>query len=373
MTVMIQNGITRKQSALLQGVAILLMIYHHFFNDPSIYGDRLLFWSREWVTAFAWFGKVCVGLFAFVSGYGMCRSLERKRELEALQPSFFEYLRNAYVVCIRQIVGLLIRYWSILCLFLCLFLLLGRLDFDGREFLGNLFCYRITYNGAFWYVEQYTKMLLLLPLVDGIFWMGEKGKRGKRVFYGSALAVGIFIGFGMLWNRPLREVIFRVMKAFRPAFLATFLMGYLLAKGHVYEWLFDKMRDWNVMCQILTGVVLIMAAMGLRMSLADSAAYARMDFFIVPFLVLGFLLVVRENGYMGRGLEWLGRRSVYFWLTHVFVYDLTLGLFLKVIHSHTLFLLAELIADGIVAGGLFAGERLFIKVFYQQNARKREV
>lgn len=372
MTVMTQKGITKKQSALLQGVAILLMIYHHFFNDPSIYGDGLFFWNIEWVTALAWFGKICVGLFAFVSGYGMCRSLERSREAEQAEISFFADLRNAYVACIKQITGLLIRYWCVLILFLCLFLILGKWTFDVRELLGNLFCYRITYNGAFWYVEQYAKMLMLLPLVKGLYWKGEKGKKGKKVFYGFLLGSGLLILLGILCFKPIRLIVFDLVDALRPAFLAVFVVGYLLAKHHVFEWLFEKGKTWNTFLRIMAGCILLAIMIMARVSLADSPAYAKMDFVIVPFFVLGVLLAVRENGFVGRGLEWLGKRSLYFWLTHIFVYDLTMHLFLRLIHSHVLFFFAELVADGIVAWGLSEMERFFIKVIYQQNKRKRE-
>ena len=62
-----REGITRQQSYVIQGAAILLMLWHHFFSDIQFCGDKLFFWNSEVVWRAAWFGKICVALFAFVS------------------------------------------------------------------------------------------------------------------------------------------------------------------------------------------------------------------------------------------------------------------------------------------------------------------
>lgn len=66
-----ENGITKRQSAVLQGVAILMMVYHHLYSFAVEYDSLLPFMQVDTVQKIAWFCKLCVGIFAFISGYGM--------------------------------------------------------------------------------------------------------------------------------------------------------------------------------------------------------------------------------------------------------------------------------------------------------------
>ena len=343
MAVITQNGITKKQSALLQGVAILLMIYHHFFNDPSLYGDALVFRNEYLVRSFAWFGKICVGLFAFVSGYGLCKILDKWRDTSPVQKGFLREIGEVYLLCLKQIAGLWIRYWSILVPGLAILVTLGKRSFTIGEFVGNFFCYRPTYNGAFWYVEQYTKMLLILPIADGLLHKNKTSEKSRTFFYGVLLALGGMALIGILALPAFRTIAVQIIKAFRPAFLAAFLVGYLSAGFGVFEWLFQLFSELKGSFRWLLGVLLICLAGGLRIYLADSAAYARFDFLIVPLFSLGLLLAVSERGMLGKGLQWLGKRSVYLWLTHILVFELSKDLLLKLTQSHILFYLMELL------------------------------
>ena len=36
--VAMKNGITKEQSKMIQGLAILMMLYHHLFSTPEIFG-----------------------------------------------------------------------------------------------------------------------------------------------------------------------------------------------------------------------------------------------------------------------------------------------------------------------------------------------
>ena len=343
MAVITQSGITKKQSALLQGVAILLMIYHHFFNDPSLYGDGLIFRNENWVRSFAWFGKICVGLFAFVSGYGMCKVLDNRRNTSRGRKGFFREMGEDYLLCLKQIAGLLIRYWSILILGMAIFVALGKRSFTIGEFAGNFFCYRPTYNGAFWYVEQYAKMLLILPIIDVFFHKNKTSEKSRTLFYGVLFVLGGMVLIGILVLPAFRAIIVPIIKVFRPSFLAAFLAGYLLARFGIYERVFRLLLELNGIFRRLLGILLICLMGGIRIYLADSAAYARCDFLIVPIFSLGLLLAVTEEGLIGKSLQWLGKRSVYLWLTHIFVFELSKDLLLNITQSHILFYLMELL------------------------------
>lgn len=368
-----RRGITKEQSAMLQGVAILFMIYHHFFSEPEIYGGSLHFWNDAFVTRLAWFGKICVGLFAFVSGYGMSRVLDRyaggvkgRREEQGIREIFGEFR-----TCISKAWRLVMKFWIVLSCFMAFYFLTGRRIFDLKEFLMNLFCIRTSYNGSFWYVEQYGKMLLLLPLIqvflDGLrdgairrnsnapageksdekklyvkSWMGLYG--ALAVFFLIAIVCGgSFEGFRLrlLW----------LINCFRPAFFLVFLVGYGMARYRAYELAFQLFERFPKLLSGMSGMMLVGVVLALRIGLADSAAYAKLDFLFVPVFVLGMCLVMDLMPHIRKALGWLGSMSVWMWLIHLFIYDLTKDMILSVVSSHMLFYLLEVFLSVLAAMG----------------------
>ena len=352
-------GISKQQSSQLQGLAILLLIYHHFFNDLAIYGERLAFWSPEWVVRFAWFGKICVGIFAFVTGYGMCRVMERKEG-------------PAMAIGLRQILQFLIRYWVIFLLFMgCLFSL-GRKTFELKEFLQNFFCISSSYNGAFWYVQQYVLMLLFLAMAEAFLrflkaiWKREKngsvlGKGWQEaaeriVSVLLVLTCGIFV-IAAIVSPNVGAAFHQFLDVIRIAFVLTCFMGYFAAKLHAFEWIFEKLNSLRYVMRLFLGVFLLFLVGTVRIWLADSPAYAKHDFLFVPVFVTGILLCLNGVKWLEMPLERLGKTSVYVWLTHLFVFELTNAFVLRFVHSHFLFYLVETVLCIFVGSTCLFAER----------------
>ena len=366
------NKVTKEQSAQLQGIAILLMIYHHFFNDLTIYGDRLVFARPQWVVAFAWFGKICVGVFAFVSGYGMCKVLERKKEKHLL-------------ICLRQILGLLLRYWAVLLLFMGLFFELGKRTFVFKEFALNFLCIETTYNGAFWYVQEYVILLLLLALWDGlletILRLRENGWKLKglsRKDVGAVCLYGALCFACVLWALlavvlpGARSALSWFLDTIRIAFVLIFFVGWLLAKTKVLDIVLTKLLALRTLLRVLLGVLIIAAVMAVRMVLADSASYARTDFVLVPVFATGLLLLFSASRLASALFGRIGSLCAYLWLTHLFVYDLTMNWILGVTKVHIVFWLLELIPCFLVAYAFWLAEDGCKRIFGRaSNAKKK--
>jgi peptidoglycan/LPS O-acetylase OafA/YrhL len=51
------------ESLIIKGIAICLMLWHHLFYESPEYGE-IVFQTAK-------FGKLCVALFLFISGYGL--------------------------------------------------------------------------------------------------------------------------------------------------------------------------------------------------------------------------------------------------------------------------------------------------------------
>lgn len=84
---------------MIKGIAILVMIYHHFFggyavpidisevgqNDPLFYYFNL----------FARSGKICISLFAFITGYGFYYIISKEKK--SIIPATFARLKKVYL------------------------------------------------------------------------------------------------------------------------------------------------------------------------------------------------------------------------------------------------------------------------------------
>ena len=70
-------GLTKNDSLRLKGVAMLMMLFHHLYCDVSRFDGYVIDFApfgQDAVVDVAFFFKLCVSIFAFVSGYGLLTS-----------------------------------------------------------------------------------------------------------------------------------------------------------------------------------------------------------------------------------------------------------------------------------------------------------
>ena len=70
-------GLTKNDSLRLKGVAMLMMLFHHLYCDVSRFDGYVIDFApfgQDAVVGVAFFFKLCVSIFAFVSGYGLLMS-----------------------------------------------------------------------------------------------------------------------------------------------------------------------------------------------------------------------------------------------------------------------------------------------------------
>lgn len=76
---------SKKDTDLCKGIAILIMFFHHLFYDLEFWkGYEVISHplSYEELAAFAQLGKVCVAFFVFLSGYGTAKQYKEKEIIE---------------------------------------------------------------------------------------------------------------------------------------------------------------------------------------------------------------------------------------------------------------------------------------------------
>lgn len=360
-----KEGITRQQSYVIQGTAILLMLWHHFFSDFQSYGDRLFFWNREAVWRAAWFGKICVALFAFVSGYGMFHVLRRNGE-----ERFFPRLLQDYRAVLRQLFSLYLKYWLVFFLLPGMELLSGVRTFEVSEFLSNLLGFSSTYQTTWWYMGQYVKMLLLLPLLELFFFAfpQREEKRKKVCFYGILSAVGVLLAaVGLTLYRPLWDFLLNAARNLRISYFLPFCIGFLIARFRLYPLMALKLERIGKKGNIGAAVALLIVTVAVRVLLADAAAYAETDFLLVPVFVYALLTLLQFVPPLEKMLAWFGRQSAYMWLLHGF-FLARLGVWLTgYVHLGLLFYLILL---ALSAGAAFLLNLLTRKLLTTKNRQR---
>jgi len=339
----LDKGITKEQSKALQGAAILMMLYHHLFSVPDALGTQyyslLNIGGINIELRMAWFFKLCVGIYAFVSGYGLCRAIKRDKD------SFIGSLRNGYICVFKKLFSFYKQYWLVFVIFVPIGFVFFNRQFVLSEFLLNLLGISSTYNGAWWYVYQYLKMLLIFPVMDCIFiWFKDRKERYYQwAFYAAVIAMLIAL---YVINRMAFTAF---LEYFRPPLFLCFFAGYIISRFSLYELCCRFIPQKLLYFLGILGVVLVIAA---RVKIAKDATSVGLDYIFVPVFAFGFSVIMILLPKLKKFFCFYGGLSTYMWLTHVFFYDHYAKGLVMATHTSTGILLTLLVLSTAAAMAL---------------------
>lgn len=161
------KALTKSDTNVLKGVALLLLLCHHCFYPGEPYDDIVLF-GHPIVQNIGEFSKLCVAIFVFLSGYGLTIQTMAKGSIG----NVFHFYRRRYV-------KLMINYWLIWILFVPLGIFIFNRtfpvvygehyawaafwDFFGlhQAVIGN----SRGYNPTWWFYSCIIMLYLLYPLI----------------------------------------------------------------------------------------------------------------------------------------------------------------------------------------------------------------
>ena len=365
----LSKGITSKQSVMLQGLAAAMMLYHHLFIRPDmlfVEYSTLLGETRE--IRLALFCKLCVAIYAFVSGYGMCSVFLRAASEGKKGMRFFTLLRQDYILVLQKLLRFFSIYWfCVLLYFACENLFLGK-EKPLSELLPNLLALSDSFNGSWWYALEYVKILLFLPLLHLLFvFENDHEERLKKKWFFltlfGLLALFLVLALNIFpsWEYHFRLFVNRLM----PSYLLCAAGGFLIARfslipslgklcislllrvqGPVQEETFRQARDQGSVQEALScrsrrlsallslaGLLLMFLPFLIRYAITVDAMQTSLDFLLTPVFCLGFLLFLGDQKIPAQIFFFIGKHSVYIWLLHLMFLD---GFFRNlVMASHT--------------------------------------
>lgn len=137
----------------MKGVAILLMLFFHLFNQSE---------------------NVALCSSLFIAGESLCHILSR-----AANPVFFFLILSGYGLYVsnhreggdknryRRIWTLMKNYWLTLLIFIPIGYLWGKEGYPGnlQTIIRNVIAYRVTWNHEIWFLFPYVLLALLAPIV----------------------------------------------------------------------------------------------------------------------------------------------------------------------------------------------------------------
>ena len=363
------KGITSKQSVMLQGLAAAMMLYHHLFIRPDmlfVEYSTLLGETRE--IRLALFCKLCVAIYAFVSGYGMCSVFLRAASEGKKGMHFFTLLRQDYILVLQKLIRFFSIYWfCVLLYFACENLFLGK-EKPLSELLPNLLALSDSFNGSWWYALEYVKILLFLPLLHLLFvFENDHEERLKKKWFFltlfGLLALFLVLALNLFpsWEYHFRLFVNRLM----PSYLLCAAGGFLIARfslipslgklcisllprvqGPEQEQTFRRPRAGGPVQEVLpcqsrhlpalaslAGLLLMFLPFLIRYLITVDAMQTSLDFLLTPVFCLGFLLFLGDQKIPAQIFFFIGKHSVYIWLLHLMFLD---GFFRNlVMASHT--------------------------------------
>lgn len=309
------KGLTKEHTGILHGLAILMMLYHHLFSTPEALGieykSLLIFDFANIELKMAWFFKICVAIYAFTSGYGLSRSMSYKN---APENSIAKRLKEDYILVIKRYFSFYMQYLLVFILFVPVGFLFFNKPFVLSEFLLNLLGISSTYNGAWWYVLQYLKMLITLPVIDIIFTRYSNKTDTKKQ---SVLILVLFLILLLMlifFKNPLGIA----LDFMQPAFYFCFIMGFIISRFKLYE-LASLLLPKSVL--YILGLLGFLLVIIFRVKMAKDASSAGFDFIFVPVFSFGFICLNELLNFSKKLFIFFGKYSTFIWLTHVFFYD----------------------------------------------------
>ena len=294
--------LTKKDAKMAQGLAIIGMVMLHLFCrlEDLPYDVHLHVGNTPFIYYLGLFGDMCIPVFCFCSGYAQSVLSNRDQR----------YNKNRY----NRILKFIEHFWIVLILFSIIGVLVHSHDIpiDIKTFLGNLFLYNLSYNGAWWFVDTYIILILMFPIMKYIV---ERLDNRLSIIL-SVLVYGISyiceLRLSGLFSNSILSWIYRQVYLFGRTQL-PFVIGMLCYRYRLIEKLKEIIYRKNFLKPLLIIIPICMLILhGIVQSLIVS-----------PFTGLVTLICFhlwRKPKWIESVLLFLGRHSTNIWLTHMFFY-----------------------------------------------------
>lgn len=297
--------LSKRDSKILQGIAILFMLLLHLFcrkdinglydTFPTINGTPLVYYIGL-------FGDACVPIYLFVSGYGLFISAKK---LEQGKNKLF-----------KRIFKLIVNYWIILLLFVSIGFFAGRADmYPGSvgKFILHFFVLSSSYNGAWWFLQTYIILVLLSPF---LFKLVKKYHSIPILLLSGVIYVISYIQrfkFVLDFHDiPVLDIFMNSIVLVGTSQLA-FIVGAIFAKEKIFTKIYNEFSNFPYKN--------LLSIFGIFMLVVLHSFFESV--FFAPFTAIAFICffhLINKGVFIDKTFTYFGNHSTNIWLTHMFFY-----------------------------------------------------
>lgn len=307
----VQTGFTIRHTNMLKGLAVLMLLAHHLFSmaftqlsSPESWPFQLLLITPAMMAKIALYGKACVAIFLFLSGYGLTLSERKMRDRFAPGLSLpARGLRTAQFAA-RHLLKLYFGFWLIYAIFVALGIAIGqnRLSvYEGSKlaFLQDVLCFgvpsnSVTVNATWWFMKLIVAYYIVFPFFSAI----------ARFCPELCLGLACCLHFMQPPVPLLSEYMF---------WLPPFAAGIYMAQT-------GKMRAFSLSIRRNAGLALA-SLFFLKASDVFRQNWSYAADFLIAFAVIGFATaMIPYLPPLMRLLGWIGVHSSTIFMMHTFLY-----------------------------------------------------
>ena len=289
---------SKQESLILKGIAILFMIYGHLFLYPdwadSLY-ESLVKINNIPIECILTRATGPVTFYLLLGGCGMYYIYQNKKEKNQLPR-----IRNLYI-----------NFWIVLLLFVLIGHFLKPEIYPGsfKAIINNATGFNTTYNAEWWFllpyslvvlssywvfkiVDRFNPKLVILGCIFGVFSTSFIISRfGSEYLYAYKLRYNLFLYFHLLWD---------------------FVIGAMLMKNDFFAKAKTIIKD--KMPHNISRIIVIFLLVAIRCLFDTSAVHL---FYAIAFIAL-FLSISRWK-IIDKCLSFLGRYSMNMWFIHTWI------------------------------------------------------
>lgn len=305
---------SKKDTNIVKGVAIIAMLFHHTYVTNvkfKVHGVSFAPFSRETVVTLAHWSKVCVGIFVFLSAYGIALSLKKLYDQK-------QYSRqNLSWMTMRRVWRILSGFWPIFCLAVLGCILwapesfqvyqggMAKLVYLFIDFVGLAHFFDTpTLIGTWWYLSLAFMEVILLPVLYYLY---------RR--YGAFIMISLSYFLPMALSLEMSTLM---------RYLPAMLLGVWFAEEDLFrkiaEWKIPHRRlVWTRILEILMLTIILLGTVGLKTS-AFGKEYKNITDSITPLAVILFTwLFLAGIPVLRDVLHLCGKYSMNIFLLHNFI------------------------------------------------------
>lgn len=294
---------------MIKGMALILLMFNHFcvIQDWIIEPNRLIdahIAGKNLSAYIGAFGKICVAIWAFLSGIGAWHVYQRK---------------GGYTKSLKGLLRLMSIYWGLLFIvFIPLIYTLGLnkfYDLSLKGIFANLFACDAMINKPAWYLRFFILYTITFPIIVYI----RNRVKQSFVAYGiiiiSLLCLNILSPYINGYN--IIQMNAAVILGDYVTYMIVLVSGYIAAE---FKWLEKCVSIFPKHINLCIAILVLVLCMALRsyckffnIGILSFAMDEFITFFVVASL---FALFINANKALQNIFSYLGQASMFIWLFH---------------------------------------------------------